>query len=239
MDREIHTFANGIRVFKDRLIDVQIARYAHCNIHEPVEEKWFEQLCKPSAGSDSFSFVDIGAAVGYYAVLVKKLRPNAAVICVEPLSANSSAIREHLLLNGIESDDVTILEMAVSDRKGYATLLSNNYSSYLIDDTVAGSRDNAVTVSVDTLAELIRARVGQVDLVKVDVQGEEVKVLDGAAAISSNIKAWIVGTHSEELHAACIKKLLNLGYSMLFEDQHPPGQPDGIVVASRAPDVLV
>ena len=73
MERAIHTFDNGVRVYEDQLLDEQRARYERRNVHEAEEEEIFVDLIRrlPPDGC----FVDVGAAIGYYLILAHKLLP--------------------------------------------------------------------------------------------------------------------------------------------------------------------
>ncbi len=64
MERAIHTFDNGVRVYDDHLLDEQRERYRKHNVHEAEEENIFVDLIHriPANGC----FVDVGAAIGYY-----------------------------------------------------------------------------------------------------------------------------------------------------------------------------
>jgi FkbM family methyltransferase len=68
-----------------------------------VEEEWMGRLIE-RLGRPSPTFLDVGAGVGYYCVLVKKLRPAARVIAVEALPRHARALRSTLLLKGTEGD---------------------------------------------------------------------------------------------------------------------------------------
>jgi hypothetical protein len=73
---------------------------------------------------------------------------------------------------------------------------------------------------------------GPLDLVKVDVQGDELRVITGAGPAFSQVRGWIVGTHSPAIHSACVEEFNRRGVAILFEDAAPPHQPDGLIVAA-------
>ena len=83
MARAIHTFDNGVRVYEDQLLEEQRARYRKRNVHEAEEEEIFVDLIRrlPPDGC----FVDVGAAIGYYLILARKLSPRLTIHGVEPL----------------------------------------------------------------------------------------------------------------------------------------------------------
>src|SRR6185437_15710102 len=122
--RDIYQFNNGIRIERSNLLDLQIERYrapGNPNLHEPVEEQWLGRLIE-RLGTASPTFLDVGAGVGYYCVLVKKLRPAARVIAVEALPRHARALRSTLMLNGLEQSGVELIEAAVAPTTGRASL---------------------------------------------------------------------------------------------------------------------
>eukprot|EP01044_Picomonas_judraskeda_P017876 COSAG03_NODE_3439_length_2013_cov_32.426855_2_plen_274_part_00 len=62
-----HIFANGVHACFDH-VRVQQGRYSHVNLHEPSEEELLARALALIRPGDVF--VDVGAAVGYYALLV-------------------------------------------------------------------------------------------------------------------------------------------------------------------------
>ena len=95
MDRAIHTFDNGVRVYDDHLLDEQRERYRRHNVHEAEEENIFVNLIQriPVDGC----FVDVGAAIGYYLILARKLAPGVTIHAVEPLARHRAFLRENLV----------------------------------------------------------------------------------------------------------------------------------------------
>lgn len=75
MKRVIHVFDNGVKVYDDHLLAVQRQRCRKRNIHEADEEDIFAAIVRslPADGC----LVNIGAAIGYYAILAKRLVADA------------------------------------------------------------------------------------------------------------------------------------------------------------------
>lgn len=200
------------------------------NIHEPVEEAWITKLCMASS-SEVFRFWDVGAAIGYYTVLVAKLRKNVLITAFEPLARHADAIGEHLALNGVDPAQVVTKRAAVFSHDGSLPFVDEGFGSVVSDTDQAGSERVAAT----TIAMEIRQVESRIDLVKVDVQGREVDVLAGMGRNPEQICTWVVGTHSAEIHVACEAILLDRGYELLFSASDVDGQPDGLIVATMLP----
>jgi hypothetical protein len=56
------------------------------------------------------------------------------------------------------------------------------------------------------------------DLVKMDIEGAEVAALTGFGRYLSEVKAFIVETHSPQLHERCLELLQSHGHRILFDD---------------------
>jgi FkbM family methyltransferase len=253
MERQVHLFDNGIRVYDDHLIAVQRERYRVRNVHEAEEEDIFAQLI--GAIAPEGCFVNIGAAIGYYVLLAKRLAPALHVHAVEPLERHRRFLAENLALNGIASDAVTVHPQGISGSTGTAQLKDRGYSSSI--QRAAGARGGLAQAMVG-MAERIIAKTGvlrspapetiqtitldalcvnvgrNIDLCQMDVQGLELDVLrSGSHALQGGIKQFLIGTHSLELHRDCRALLQHHGYSIDHDEYETKDQPDGILAASK------
>lgn len=256
MERPVHLFDNGIRVYDDHLITVQRERYRVRNVHEAEEEDIFARIVRaiPRDGC----FVNIGAAIGYYVLLAKRLSPTLEVHAVEPLVRHRTFLAENLALNGIAPEAVTVHPQGISGITGVAQLKDRGYSSSI--QRAAGAR-TGIARAVVGLAERVISRTGVlrppaaetiqtitldalcetvgrgIDLCQMDVQGLELDVLkSGSRAMErGTIKRFLIGTHSESLHRDCMALLKVRGYSIDHDEYETKDQPDGILVATRSP----
>ena len=221
---DVHVFDSGVRVYQSHISPVQAARYRKTNLHEPIEEAWFRYLTQ---GNGAFRFADVGAGIGYYSILLKRLRPSAEVICFEPLRVHAEYLAMNLRLNHIEAAAVQIFQHAVCDRVGQQAFHEEDFGSRLIQEPGT----TLPVVDTTTLEAIVEGCGGPLDLVKIDVQGDERRVIAGAGRARTQIRAWIIGTHSLELHRECLADMRGGGFTILFEDPVPAQQPDGLVVA--------
>jgi FkbM family methyltransferase len=227
-DPDEHVFANGVRLDRRHLSTYQVARYRLANLHEPVEEEWLGRLL--AAAGSAPRFADVGAGIGYYSILVKLLRPDACVFAFEPLPEHFERLHPGFVRNGIDATAVRCYELALCDSEGREPFHREDFGSRLLGIGEPAS----LWTDTTTLARVVATLSGPLDVVKVDVQGAELRVIAGAAATSEQIGAWLVGTHSDALHSACRAALVDRGYEIAWDDPHPPGQPDGLVVAVRS-----
>lgn len=261
MTRKIHEFDNSVRVYDDHLMPAQRQRYKIRNVHEADEEDLFVKIISSMPGDGCF--VNIGTAIGYYAILAKKLSPELHVHAVEPLEYFRSCLKENILLNDLSEQDFVIHPYAVSATNGRVSFLEKGYESQLLIDKkdqgifqrsslkiknmiktilgslgvkryAAGPGRRSETEAV-TLENLVRQVGQQVDVMSMDVQGLELDILSGGEGVleRADVKTFIIGTHGKAIHQHCITMLSSKGYSIEYEEEDTKHQPDGIIVASK------
>ena len=125
-------------------------------------------------------FIDVGAHVGWYSILVDKLSPEGVrIFSFEPDPLNYELLKENIELN--RADKVFPINTAIGERNGKATL-------YLYPDKNRGRHSlmplhnhRTIEVGVLSLDSFIRERsITKIKLLKVDVEGYELAVLKGA-----------------------------------------------------------
>lgn len=261
MTRKIHQFDNSIRVYDDHLMPAQRQRYKIRNVHEADEEDLFIRII--SSVPENGCFVNIGAAIGYYAILAKKLSPQLYVHAVEPLQTFRACLNENILLNGLSEKYFIIHPCAVGATDGRVSFLEKGYESQLLvkrdNESVfhrfatnikshvktvlgslgvkrfaAGSGRKSETDSV-TLETLYKQVGQQVDVMSMDVQGLELDILSSGEGVleRADVKTFIIGTHGKAIHQKCINILKSKGYTIEFDEEDTRHQPDGIIVASK------
>ena len=131
-------------------------------------------------GRDQRVFIDVGANIGLYSLVVRQvMRRDARVLAVEPSSATAAALREHVAWSA--QSGVEVFECALSSRLGSAQLVErlDDWGKASLARKVEGQTES--TVETRTLDDLVRETgVDVVDLVKIDVEGHELEVLKGA-----------------------------------------------------------
>lgn len=228
---EVHLFDNGVKVFKKHLLPVQLDRYAIRNVHEAEEEDIFVELIRnmPPQGV----YVNIGSAVGYYALLARKLRPDIRIIAIEPLDIHRNYFLENIKLNGFHVDNFEILDCAVSSVNGEVDYFSNSYGSMISkkQSCPVGTCETVPSRTLDSIAIEIKDKI---DLCQMDVQGAEADVLASAANVimKRGVMSFLIGTHGESLHNKCIEILKNAGFQANIDNCFTTQQPDGIICAT-------
>jgi FkbM family methyltransferase len=176
--------------------------------------------------------VDVGANIGLHAVaMAAAVGPGGRVLCFEPLSHVSDALRRTLLLNGF-SDRSEVHPKALSDETGTAELFVDWHSpnSSLFPLGHSGSAA-PVRVEVTTLDEVIPSG-GRVDAVKIDVEGAEPRVWRGMRRVRDENRRLAVviewsASHfarSGEIPADFLSEILSDGFDVSVIDEEDPGR---------------
>jgi FkbM family methyltransferase len=124
---------------------------------------------------------DVGANVGAYCVPIAKAFPDAKVFAFEPIELNAALIQVSLLVNRLRG--VRIVRQCVSDTSGvveFSLAADSAYSSMV--DTRRKSEVEKFQCAATSLDDFCAGeQCGIPDVMKIDVEGAELKVLQGAA----------------------------------------------------------
>ena len=124
------------------------------------------------------TFVDIGAHVGLFAIpAAKRVGSSGRVFAFEPNPSNRALLEKNIAANQVQN--MTVVPMAVSDCSGNMQLHCSPYNTGDHQLYYSGRGRRSVDVQVARLDDFMREHGGEIDLVKMDVQGAEAKVLQG------------------------------------------------------------
>jgi FkbM family methyltransferase len=141
---------------------------------EPEMSKLFHDDIRPG-----MTVLDVGANVGYYSLLAAS--KGGGVFAFEPSTKTRALLLSHLALNNF---DVTVIPMAMSDSEGFADLHfaeGDETDTGASLDPVHGSKKSE-RVRVSTIDRFVDFYgMSAVDVIKIDVERLEPKVLAGAA----------------------------------------------------------
>ncbi|OQY72626.1 MAG: hypothetical protein B6D44_09705 [Ignavibacteriales bacterium UTCHB2] len=135
-----------------------------------------------------FLIFDIGAHIGYYTIIFSSLCPGGRIIAFEPGSDNLKYLKKNLQMNGIEN--MIVIEKALSNEIGESLFfedITTGRSSSLKSDAwhPNATKIKEQKVSTTTMDE-ISSYYGIPNLIKCDVEGFEVEVLEGASKVLKN-----------------------------------------------------
>lgn len=132
--------------------------------------------------------IDVGANLGEWSVpLAKAVGPQGRVLCLEPNLTVAAALSATLRINNWPH--AAVIEAAASDRDGGQSLLLDAENSGRARLTPEGG----VAVRSCRIDALVAAAgLTRLDLIKIDVEGHERQVLDGADETTSRFRPVFV-----------------------------------------------
>jgi len=191
--------------------------------YEPVETAALLRFVRVLAGDGRFTFLDIGANGGWYALNLGLRFPAATVHAFEPVPATFASLARNLEANGLPN--VQAHHLGFMDRPG--TL------DFFVDPSISG-RASARNLMADPLAvpvacpvarldDFVRERGLCPDVLKVDVEGAELMVFQGGLETLGRHRPLIMAEMLRKWAArfdyhpdAIIALLAGLGYRCYF-----------------------
>jgi FkbM family methyltransferase len=126
--------------------------------------------------ADCETVFDVGANEGNWTIQVLKLKPKLNIHCFEPGPSYFSQLQERLQLPNVNLVRKGLSSTEEKDIPIHGISLHENYGV----DPVRGRTPSVQTVSLTTLSAYMQSRqIEQVDLMKVDVEGHELRVFEG------------------------------------------------------------
>ena len=126
--------------------------------------------------------LDVGANIGLHTLfMAKRVAPVGQVLAFEPSPKNFSRLKEHVEKNHLEN--VRIFPLAVGDRRGTGFFHEN-----LNDSSRSHFSDGGpgLAIEIVRLDDICRSEgVRQIDFLKMDVEGFEMRALEGAEPLFS------------------------------------------------------
>jgi FkbM family methyltransferase len=185
---------------------------------EPRTTALFERILRPGD-----NYVDVGAHVGYHALLAARLvGARGRIFAVEPQPYNCAKLLTNAELNGFSN--IVVIAAAVGEAEGFVSLQSQaRHDRSRLTLAGPGVNDGALTFVVPkiTLLWLVGAYgVQPVKLLKIDVEGFELEVLSGAGdalgtvAAFENIVFEVLPGEGEDRTRTIERLLRDRGYHM-------------------------
>jgi FkbM family methyltransferase len=146
---------------------------------EPELLPWWRAFCRTST-----SVLELGTNVGYFAVQGARAAPGARYVALEPHPFSVEVCRTHLAINGVTSVEV-VEAAAVADRAVSTVSLlvpadqaATPTVAFLSSDTeLPADMAREIAAVLDVPAIDVRRLLDGVDLIKMDVEGQEHRLL--------------------------------------------------------------
>lgn len=160
-------------------------------------------------------FVDVGACYGRITLLVAGNYKR--VLAIEPDPRNVKTLSANVTYS--HAKNITILPIAISDKDGIGMLYMNDDAGWSGVVTATDGVTGDIPIKTCTIASLLGNE--KVDIIKVDVQGHEWQLLEGAVPVIGNIKSWLVELHNLKRKNELESWFTGFGYSACWlENDH-------------------
>jgi FkbM family methyltransferase len=187
-------------------------------------------------------FVDIGANTGYFTILAAlRVGPHGHVVAFEPNPVVARQLRDQVEENAV-ADRVTVSGVAIADRDedGMSFYVSCVPENDGISSLTPGAEplkrgslrpDSTIPVNVRTFdtwlssGEAAALHLSKIDLIKIDVEGAETRVVKGMARLLTNQPPPRIICETSHDSDAC-RLLLEREYRMSMLDEIPGGVPN-------------
>lgn len=159
----------------------------------PVLEAFLQEI-----ESDDVVY-DVGANIGLYSCFALQAIDTGSVIAFEPEPENRERAEYNLSRNA-DQTDYSVLPVALSDSDGEAELeLKGGVGDgkHTLNTSNTGQKITIQTCRLDTL--IAQDDIPQPNVMKIDVEGAEAKVLDGAEDTLSDVRSIICEVHTQDL----------------------------------------
>lgn len=151
--------------------------------------------------------VDLGANVGFATLALARRLPDAAFLCVEPSRASFALLEANLRRN---VPGAVAINAAVSADEAPRRLVEGLHPG--ITRLAAPGEEGDLVPGRPLTALLDEAGVGEVDLLKVDIQGAEAELLESLVSWAPRVRAVLMEVHEPLGLAGATELLAAHGY---------------------------
>jgi len=201
--------------FKDNIYKVSIDNIEMKFYENPyyllVEQKQYFKFSHIKKGD---TIIDAGAFMGTFTVYASLITENGKVIVFEPDPDNYKMVEKHIELNNL--NNVILLKKGLWDCEKTLKFEQNNVGSTL--NIINEDNPNLIEVQVCALDEILNDhKIGNIDFIKMDIEGAEIEALMGAnkTLVNNDVKLAIASYHivkGKETYISVEKQLSNMGY---------------------------
>lgn len=143
-----------------------------------LNEVWLDRVYEPTPAfrpRPGWTVADLGAHKGGYSLLAAAA--GARVLAVEPSPANLPQLRRNVEASGLA---VEVLPCAAGAERGSGVLAFAAGAAHRGTLVLERGYESREVVETITLADVVERAGGSLDLVKMDIEGAEVEVLEAA-----------------------------------------------------------
>jgi FkbM family methyltransferase len=183
--------------------------------------------------------LDIGANIGTFTLYLQHRARGIRIHCFEPAVETRRRLEHNLKINGLDGA-VTVHPVGVADQARRLVLHGNSFTGRrsVLPSTPDGLAQEDEEIECITLADAVRRTgAGRIDLLKIDVEGAEVDILQEADPETwSKIQRVALEFHGSLRSGArqSVEQALRArGFHRIRVDAAPPDGQDGTIQAGR------
>jgi len=170
----------------------------------------------PAVRSAPRVVIDLGANIGLTMVDFAHRYPSARIVGVEMDAANAELCRVNVMPFGARC---TVIQGAVWTHDGEVAYQGMTEDGYQINERSAGRVTRAYTIE-RLLTEL---GIEQVDLMKMDIEGAEERILPAAGNWIHRVNCLVIEVHAPMEPSHCTELLGKWGFETQLSSQHKNG----------------
>jgi FkbM family methyltransferase len=135
--------------------------------------------------------IDIGANIGYFTVLFSKIvGENGKVYAFEPTNEYYNVLNSNLKANNISN--CVPFQIGLSDKEEHLNIFLGQHSA-TIHEPIKNSTTKEETINLTSLDKFVlENKIEKIDFIKIDVDGHEPKILEGATKTLERFKPIIL-----------------------------------------------
>ena len=193
VERIIRTRCEAAEIACEFACDGERFKFRVANPFDPIQRQYrkgtFFELAELRFMRDrlgkGLAVVDIGANVGNHAVFMSRFMAPRRILVLEPNPALLDALNYNLCVNRVTEADTSYLGLAIGAG-------SQNYDLRIDNPNNVGAGHLVKSPSGKIRCERLDAIVkDRVDLIKIDVEGMELEVLEGAALTIARFRPYL------------------------------------------------
>lgn len=148
------------------------------------------------------TFVDVGCNVGFYSLLLAKLKPGITIISIEVHPDTFEALNKNIKINSFKN--IISINKAISSHNREKLRLYQYWTekgqknSGMSDLSNRHHAKSFKETPCDSLDNLLKSIDNTIYVIKIDIEGEEVNTLLGAKNTLKKTRKIIVETHSQD-----------------------------------------
>jgi FkbM family methyltransferase len=141
-------------------------------VYDKKELSYLQNACKEGG-----VFVDVGANIGYYS-LVLAHSCNCKVVAIEPNPPTLKRLEFNIAINRHLREKISIIPLGVGPEGEFELYSDNNLGAASLHATIVPGSNNVVKINTKPLLDILEdQQVTKIDALKIDIEGMEDQAL--------------------------------------------------------------